>query len=235
MKDPARLLTSAVSERERRLLRAAAIEEPPPEALQRLAEKLSVRVSTIEPIEPIAVDSAAAVADAAKVAVVGSKLPLGALVLGAIAATLALGATLWLGTRPNHARTAQPAAPPAVVQQQPAAESASVAPAADRAAPAELAPAAGPALAQEIARLDAVRRLLAANRLAAASSVLQSYERDYAHGALRQEATLLRIEILHRSGRRAEARALAERFLADNPQSPHSPRIRALVFGRNAR
>jgi hypothetical protein len=235
MKDPARLLESVVSEPELRLLRAAVAEEPPPDALQRLADKLSVRVSSVE---PIAVDSAASTtARAAKLSAVGSKLPLGAIVFGAAGLMVALGATLWLSTRSNDARPAVPPASVPVVQQpQPSAPAPVSAPAPEHSVEAHPVPAAGDALAQEIARLDAVRGLLAANHLAPALGALQSYERDYAHGALRQEATLLRIEVLHRAGRRNEARALAEHFLAIHPDSPHGPRIRALVFGsRNAR
>jgi outer membrane protein assembly factor BamD (BamD/ComL family) len=70
--------------------------------------------------------------------------------------------------------------------------------------------------------------LLATNRAKPALAALRSYAREHPHGALRQEATLLRIEALHRAGDRARARALAERFLADNPNSPHAPRVRAL-------
>jgi hypothetical protein len=232
MKDPARLLDSAASEPELRLLRAAVIEEPPPAALQRLAAKLSVRVSSIERITVESGVSASA-ARVAKLSAAGSKLPLGAVVFGAAALTAVVGATLWLSSRSNDA--IPPPRPP-VLQQQSSVSETTSAPAPEQAAPSNPAPAAGDALAQEIARLDAVRGLLAANRLAPALSALQSYERDYAHGALRQEATLLRIEVLHRAGRRNEARALAEHFFAIHPDSPHGPRIRALVFGsRNAR
>jgi hypothetical protein len=220
MRDPTRLLNSAVSEPELRLLRAGSLEEPPPEALQRLAATLGVRPSAVQ-LSPAGSTASAAVA---------TKFPLAALVATATTAALVLSASVWFATR--SADSAPAPAPEAVESQPRAAEV--PAPAVDPAPVAEPVPRA--ALAEEIARLDAVRRLLAANRLAPALAALQSYERDYARGALRQEATLLRIEALQRAGRRAEARDLAGRYLADNPDSPHGPRIRALVYGRrNAR
>lgn len=234
MRDPTRLLNSAVSESEFRLLRAGSLEEPPPEALQRLAATLGVRPSAVELPAPGTGNPAAA----ARVATLGSKLSSGVIAGSAAGAALLLGATLWLATRSTDAGPAPaPAAHRAVESRLPAAETpgsgADPAPAV-AAQPAQTV--AGDVLAEEIARLDAIRHLLAANRLAPALSALQSYERDYAGGSLRQEATLLRIEALQRAGRRAEARVLAERYLADNPDSPHGPRIRALVYGsRNVR
>ncbi|HKP61198.1 MAG TPA: hypothetical protein VJV78_30925, partial [Polyangiales bacterium] len=91
-----------------------------------------------------------------------------------------------------------------------------------------------PALADEIARLDAVRRLLASGQGSAALRALQGYAHEHPAGSLRQEAELLRIEAWQRAGQPARARALAARFLADNPDSPHAQRVRELSQ-RNAR
>jgi hypothetical protein len=41
----------------------------------------------------------------------------------------------------------------------------------------------------------------------------------------------LRIEAFHRAGDRARVRTLAARFLAEHPDSPHAPRVRALASG----
>lgn len=227
MRDPTRLLNSALSEPELRLLRAGSSEEPPPEALRRLAATLGVRAPVVQPSP----------AGSSVTGALATKLPLATILASATGAALVLGATLWLSMRSTEAEPAPAArtAAPHVVESQPRAAEVE-APAVEPAPVAARQPAPRAALAEEIARLDAVRQLLAANQLAPALAALQSYERDYAGGSLRQEATLLRIEALQRAGRRAEARALAERYLADNPDSPHGPRIRALVYGRrNAR
>ena len=63
----------------------------------------------------------------------------------------------------------------------------------------------------------------------AALGALDDYQRSFPHGVLGQEAAVLRIEALVKGGNTAAAKALADRFLAANPQSPHAPRIRRLV------
>lgn len=229
MRDPTRLLNSAVSESELRLLRAGSSEEPPPEALQRLAATLGVRPSAVQ------LSPAGSSAGTAQLTALGAKLPFATILASVTGASLVVGATVWFAMRSAETPvlTAPRPAAPQVAESQPRATE--IEPPAARPNPVARA-AAGDALAEEIARLDAVRHMLAANRLAPALAALQSYERDYAAGSLRQEATLLRIEALQRAGRKVEARVLADRYLADNPDSPHGPRIRALVYGsRNAR
>ncbi len=235
MRDPTRLMQSAVSESELRLLRAGSIEEPPPEALQRLAATLGVRPSAIELPAP------ATTGGVAQVPGVAAKLSPAVIALATTGAALLVGAGIWLATRSPGADPTRESVTPRSAESQPSAAPTQV-PIAQPAPPVvaqpvkPAQPATADALAEEIARLDAVRHLLAANRLAPALAALQSYERDYAGGSLRQEATLLRIEALQRAGERTEARSLARRYLADNPDSPHGPRIRALVYGgRNAR
>jgi hypothetical protein len=236
MKDPMRLLDAAASESELRILRAGASEEPPVDAMPRLAARLGVNLSgaAFHTANP-AVDSAPIaqheVAGSTAVQATGAKLTLSAVVL--IAAGLTLAGALWFANRPDASRSPQSAAPPVglpppaapaqtppltALDPQPSASSGISNPVAAR------------ALADEIARLDTVRRLLAANRAKPALAALRGYEREHAQGALRQEAALLRIEAFSRDGDRAQARTLAERFLADNPDSPHAPRVRALAI-----
>jgi hypothetical protein len=243
MKDPMRLLETAASESELRILRAGAIEEPPPEAMQRLAARLGVRSSgaasaTANP----AADAAPAVQpDAGSTAVhaAGTKLTWSAIVL--IAAGLTLAGGLWFANRPDADRSPQHtgSVPPATpAGSPPTAAGTTLPPTAARATiDPPLAPSAeisdpldARALADEISRLDTVRRLLAANRSKPALAALRGYAVEHPRGALRQEAALLRIEAFERDGDRARARALAERFLADNPDSPHAPRVRALAI-----
>jgi hypothetical protein len=84
-------------------------------------------------------------------------------------------------------------------------------------------------LAAEVAALDRAREALAGGSVPAALGALDDYQRSFPHGVLGQEAAVLRIEALVKGGNTAAAKALADRFLAANPQSPHAPRIRRLV------
>jgi outer membrane protein assembly factor BamD (BamD/ComL family) len=87
-------------------------------------------------------------------------------------------------------------------------------------------------LAQEIASLDAVRAQLAAADARAALGTVERYMREHPKGALRQEAAVLRIEALLAAGEPVRVRAAAARFLKENPDSPHAPRVRALADAR---
>lgn len=78
----------------------------------------------------------------------------------------------------------------------------------------------------EIARIDTVRRHLAARRAKHALAALQAYERDFPEGVLSQEAELLAIEAHSQVGDRQRAHELASRFLANHPDSPHRARVR---------
>lgn len=219
MKDPIRLLDAPASELEQHLLRAGAAEQPPSAAMQRLAEKLSVSVSAGEPTHAAA-----------------SKLPLLAANKVVIVATLAtLAAVGWIATRSSvHPSTSGPTAPQR-----------SAAPVSSNTPPESPPPVRGMSpdttdsnsLAQEIARIDAVRRDLAANRAKPAIAALQDYQRDFPSGVLRQEAELLNIEAHRQAGDRRRARTLASRFLANNPDSPHNARVRDLLqdLGPDAR
>ena len=88
---------------------------------------------------------------------------------------------------------------------------------------------AGGSLSDEIATIDEASRAVAAGDANGALRVLDRYQRDYPHGALSPEATTLRIQALLLRGDRAGANALADRFLAQNPDSPHATRIRSLL------
>jgi hypothetical protein len=88
-----------------------------------------------------------------------------------------------------------------------------------------------PNLAAEVAALDRARVALAAGDAARAVRELDQYQKDFPRGILGQEALVLRIEALVRSGNAAAARALADRFLRASPGSPHAARIRTLVGG----
>jgi outer membrane protein assembly factor BamD (BamD/ComL family) len=84
-------------------------------------------------------------------------------------------------------------------------------------------------LAAEIAALDRARGPLQSGDASGALHALDDYARAFPHGVMSHEATVLRIEALVKAGNIDAARALAKRFLAQNPKSPHAQRIRRLV------
>jgi hypothetical protein len=91
-------------------------------------------------------------------------------------------------------------------------------------------PAAAPdSLAREIELLDQARRALSRGSPSDALSTLDRFTREFPRGRLSAEAFVVRLDALVRAGRRAEARALAERHLSANPSSPHAARIRTLT------
>jgi hypothetical protein len=89
--------------------------------------------------------------------------------------------------------------------------------------------ASGGTLAAEIAALDEARRSLRDGDPARTLAHVDAYERRFPAGAFTEEAEVLRIEALVRSGDRARAVAVGQRFLAARPTSPHAARIRAIL------
>ncbi|AKU98230.1 hypothetical protein AKJ09_04894 [Labilithrix luteola] len=87
----------------------------------------------------------------------------------------------------------------------------------------------GPSLEREIELLDAVKKKLGAGATVDASRALDAYDAEFPHGALRPEATVLRVRTLLLQGNRAAATKLADDFLAKHPSSVHGKRIRALL------
>ena len=86
-----------------------------------------------------------------------------------------------------------------------------------------------PSLVEEVTALDRARSALAQGDTAGALQSLDDYD-QVLHGVrLREEATLLRIELLAKSGHTAEARAMAARFVADNPGSSLAERARRFL------
>lgn len=84
-------------------------------------------------------------------------------------------------------------------------------------------------LAEEVASLDAARKLLAAGDPAGAIAALDKHRRDFPAGALGPEAMLVRLEALMAAGRQQEARAVGQRFLDAHPDSPLQGRVRTLI------
>jgi hypothetical protein len=84
-------------------------------------------------------------------------------------------------------------------------------------------------VAAELALLDQAHQALGANEPARALAILDQYPDAFPHGAMRPEATVLRVEALVKGGdRRAAARA-AQALLASSPGSPYARRIESLL------
>jgi hypothetical protein len=89
-------------------------------------------------------------------------------------------------------------------------------------------PAASTGLAEETAFLERARRLLATDP-AFALLFVREHSTRFPRGKLGAERSLIEIEALYRSGRHAEARALAEQKLASGAGDLYSERVKALL------
>jgi hypothetical protein len=85
------------------------------------------------------------------------------------------------------------------------------------------------ALAQEAALLRHARSALLAGNLGGALAVLEQSQRDVRNPQLLPEREALLIEVLYRSGRRAEGLGRAREYLMRFPDSPHAGKVRALL------
>lgn len=228
---PPRLRSEGGTALERRLLNAAARQEPSPELSARMAAAIGVVAPAPAPSPAPSPEPAAGMGGTAtlapKAAVGTSALwpwVSGLVILagaGAVVATRSAGDP----SPPARAPSAV-AAPPAVLPSPAKVEAKAVdaAPAADpenkiapnagvsRARP-EGATAASSAISEQIALVDAASAAVSAGAGERALSVLREYQRKYPTGSFRPEVSALRIEALVLVGRRDEARALAERFV----------------------
>jgi hypothetical protein len=84
-------------------------------------------------------------------------------------------------------------------------------------------------LAVELAILERARKALVGHDPRTVLSELDHYDASSHSGILDSEASLLRIEALVQLSQRARAVELAERFLASHPDSPHAPRLHAII------
>lgn len=78
---------------------------------------------------------------------------------------------------------------------------------------------------EELTILEQARAALAAGAADRALELLGRHDRRYPRGTFRPEAIVLRVEALARRGETEKARALANRFLAENPDSPLAERV----------
>jgi hypothetical protein len=86
-----------------------------------------------------------------------------------------------------------------------------------------------PTLGQELALVQAARAALDAGDGKHALALLDQYARSTHKPRLADEATVVRLEALSRTGRGAEAAKLAREFVAEHPGSPLVDRARAFI------
>jgi hypothetical protein len=237
--DPTPLAVVGATDLERRLISAAAAEQPSDEMTRRMAAALGFTAAT----SAAASMAAAATATATKVAAVKSIS--GWVVAGTLAAVVTGGAiAVWREGVPSAspapaavvAVAPAPAPVPAeVVAPGPEPVQPGPAPAAARTpAPRRYVAPARPSddLRAEIALVDAARAALETGNPERALALLRRYTASYPGGTFTPETSALRIESLAAAGRGDEARALARDFVARYPAGPLSERIARFTTAR---
>jgi hypothetical protein len=84
-------------------------------------------------------------------------------------------------------------------------------------------------LLAEVRRLDAARNALAAGHASQALAELQRYEREFPAGTLAQDAALLEVRALDRSGQRAAAHHRARELLSRAGAERHRAELEAII------
>ena len=235
MDPPERLLDGGATDFERRILEAAAGKGPSPETSARMAQALGVTATGIGAAAvatKLASDAAVAkMTTAAGTTVLWPWVSAG--VLGLVIAGAVVGTRAWQAAppeaRPAPTRVAAPAvaepsagAPPASALDQTLPAGPSVTSTGNHAA-------ATRDLREQIALIDAARAALSSGSGRRALDILRRYQDGYPAGSFRPEAAALKVEALVKLGREAEARALAERFVAEHRGSLLAERVAKLA------
>lgn len=236
---PSQLRVVGATDLERRLLVASARELPSVELTKKMQQALGLSIAA-----GAATAATAATAKAATAAGAGSAAPavawpaisVGVLALAVTGAVVGVGVrsagTHHAAVRPLAAAVtplpvappppAAPAALPAAVE---VATPITVGAHRTLAAPSRHRAATPGDLRGEIALVDAARTALAGGANERALALLGRYDTTHPHGTFRPEAAALRIEALDHLGRAAQARALAQKFVAAHPESPLAERV----------
>jgi hypothetical protein len=209
---PEPLLASEATDFERRLLTAAANEAPSAQLSSRMAQAIGVSVGAAAATTSVATTTIAGKASAS------SSIAAWPWVAGGIVGLSVVGVLVGGG----FSRSARQASPrvPAPVAMAPA-----EVPGVDPARPLP----AGQNLRAEIELLDAARGALAAKASGRALELIGRYEVTFPRGSFLPEATAVRVEALVHLGRTAEARSVAQRFIAEHQGSVLSGRMAALT------
>ena len=228
---PERLRASDATAFERRVLDAALRKQPSPAASARMAKALGLTaaaVGTATAASTLAADAATAKATAA--AGTASLWPwITAGVIGLAVAGVVVG------TRAGrHVPEPRPAAPSITAPLPPAPPPVPAEPAAAVAEPPPRAVAptqrnhavrAAGGLGDQVANIDSARAAISAGASRRALEILRRYLDRYPTGSFRPEAIALEVEALMKLGREREARALAERFVAEHRGSLLARRV----------
>lgn len=164
--------------------------------------------------------------------------------IGAVGGALSVGAAVGVEhslsptPRPQPVVAARAAEPPPPKADEPRAPVAAVAPPEAPSpppatplvsAPASSAKPAAPSIAEETAAIDRARRELARGEPRAALATLDDYDRRPGQHRLQQEALLLRMDALARSGNTEAAKVVAKSLLDQSPNGPHAARARQVL------
>ena len=230
---PTQLRVVGATDLERRLLDAASRELPSVELTRKMQQALGLSIAAS------AVTAAAVKSSGAAAAATGAPAFAWPAISVGVLALAVTGAVVGLRSTASHQAASRPAAAvqavvlgPAPVAPEPVAAPSPVARAVER--PASIptrahrhavASATPSDLRAEIALVDAARSAVAAGADDRALTLLNRYDSSHRAGTFRPEATVLRIEALDHLGRTAQARTLAQRFLAAHPDSPLADRV----------
>ncbi|HLK91643.1 MAG TPA: hypothetical protein VKZ18_17255 [Polyangia bacterium] len=238
---PSQLRVVGATDLERRLLEASARERPPVELTERMQKALGISLAAGAAATAAgAAKAQAAAAGAATPAVAWPAISIGVLALAVTGAVVGVRSTAGHHAAARPAQAIAISSPPSPLIAPPApATPPAPAEVEHRAAAAPAhhhrAPAATPAdLRAEIALVDAARSAVAGGASERALALLGRYDTTYPRGTFRPEAAALRIEALAHLGRTAQARALAQKFIAAHADSPLADRV-ARVTGLPAR
>jgi hypothetical protein len=241
------------TEEERLLLASADLDQPPAESLRRTLQAAGAATAVATGVAATHATASTLAGKATSGFVVAKWLAVATCVGGAAAgvhvwrqqraANEAALASAASATNALPARgPAAPVAPPVaavaepVASSEPAPNTDDVGPSAASPAPrsASARPAASvttqPDLTRDIAVVDEARQALRAGHASEALAALDRYDAEFGKtGALRVEASVLRIEATARAGNRARAQQLARAFLAHNGKSPYAARVKAIL------
>jgi len=237
---PDRLLASDATDFERRMLEAALQKKPSSAASSRMAKALGVAMTIGTTTTATTVAAGATVTKVAATAGATAAWPwvtvgvLGLVVGGAV-----------IGTRAGREARPPQSSPPAVTVPAPAPPAPATAPAkpalppepparAVTSSPRVRAATATSELREQVALLDSARQAMSDGESRRTLEIVRRYLDRYPSGTFRPEATAIQIEALMKVGRETEARALAERFVAENRGSLLAKRV-ADVAGLTAR
>jgi len=232
---PTQLRVVGATDLERRLLDAGARELPSVELTRKMQQALGLSIAASAMTAAAVKSSGAAAAATSAPAFAWPAISVGVLALAVIGAVVGLRSTV------SHHATSKPAvtAPAVVLGPAPMAPEPVAAPspattprAVERSAalPSHarhhaVAAATPSDLRAEIALVDAARTAVTTGADDRALALLNRYDTSYRAGTFRPEVTALRIEALDHLGRTAQARMLAQRFIAAHPDSPLAGRV----------